>query len=49
MWVGTSSAKADVATVDEVAIGEAGLRIDRDGVQVSPCVPALETEQACAM
>jgi hypothetical protein len=25
------------------------VRVDRDGVQESPRVPALETEQACAM
>jgi hypothetical protein len=49
MWVGASSAKAEMATVDEVAIGEPQIRVDRDGVQVSPHVPALETEQACAM
>jgi hypothetical protein len=48
MWVGASSTKAEVATA-QVAVGEAEIRVDRDGVQVSPCVPALETEQACAM
>jgi hypothetical protein len=47
--VGASRAKAEVATVDEVAVGEAEIRVDRDGVQVSPRVPALETEHACAM
>jgi hypothetical protein len=49
VWVGASSAKAEVATVDEVAVKEAETRVDRGGVQVSPRVPALETEQACAM
>jgi hypothetical protein len=49
MWVGASSTKTDMATVDEVAIGEAEIRVDRDSVQVSPCVPALETEHACAI
>jgi hypothetical protein len=49
MWVGSSSAKAEMATIDEVAIGEAEVRVDRDGVQVSPRVPALETEQPCVM
>jgi hypothetical protein len=47
--VGASCAKAEVATVDEVAVGEAEIRVDRDGVQVSPSVTALETEQTCAM
>jgi hypothetical protein len=37
------------ATVDEVAIGEAETLVDWDSVQVRPCVPALETEQACVM
>jgi hypothetical protein len=36
-------AKEEVATVDEVAVGEAEIRGDRDDVQVSPSVPALET------
>jgi hypothetical protein len=49
MWVGASSTKTQVATVDEVAIGEAEIRVDRDEVQVGGGVPALETEQACAM
>jgi hypothetical protein len=49
MWVGTSSAKAEVATGDEVAVREAEIRVDQDGVQVSLHVPALETEQACTM
>jgi hypothetical protein len=49
MWVGASSAKAEMATADEFAIGEAEIRGDRDGVQVSPRVPALEAEHACAM
>jgi hypothetical protein len=47
--VGASCAKAEVATIDEVAVGEAEIRSDRDDVQVSPSVPALETEQARAM
>jgi hypothetical protein len=49
MWVGASSAKAEMATVHEVAIGEAEIRVDRDGVQVSPRVPELETEHECVM
>jgi hypothetical protein len=49
MRVGASSSKAVVATVVEVAVGEADIRVDEDGVQVSPCLPALETEQACVM
>jgi hypothetical protein len=49
MWVGASSAKAKMAAVDEVAIGEAEVRVARDGVQVDPSVPALETEQAGTM
>jgi hypothetical protein len=44
MWVGASSTKAEVATVEEAEI-----RVDQDEVQVGPPVPALETEQACAM
>jgi hypothetical protein len=47
--VGASCAKPQVATVDEVAVGEAEIRGDRDGFQVSPSVPALETEQVRAM
>jgi hypothetical protein len=47
--VGAGCAKADVATVDEVTVGEAEIRGDRDGVQVGPCVPALETKQPRAM
>jgi hypothetical protein len=53
--VGASCAKAEVAIGeaeirgDEVAIGEAEIRGDRDGVQVGPRVPALETEQARVM
>jgi hypothetical protein len=30
-WVGACSAKAEVATVDEVAVGEAEMRVDRNG------------------
>jgi hypothetical protein len=47
--VGASGTKAEVAAVDEVAITEAEIRGDRDGVQVSPVVTALETEQARAI
>jgi hypothetical protein len=47
--IGAGCAKAEVTTVDEVAIREAEIRVDLDGVQVSPPVPALETEQARAM
>jgi hypothetical protein len=38
-----------VATVDVVFVTEAEMRVDGDGVQVSPRVPVLETEQARAM
>jgi hypothetical protein len=44
-----SCAKSKVATVDEVAMGETHMRGDRDGVQISPSTPALQTEQVCAM
>jgi hypothetical protein len=47
--VGASCAKAEVATVDDVAVRETEIRGDRDGVQASPSVPALETGQARAM
>jgi hypothetical protein len=47
--VGASGAKAEVATVDEVAVGKTEIHGDPDGVQVSPRVPALETEQARTM
>jgi hypothetical protein len=47
--VGSSCTKAQVATVDEVAVGGAEIQGDRDGVQMSPCMPALETEQAHTM
>jgi hypothetical protein len=47
MRVGASCPKAKVATVDEVAVGEAEMLVH--GVQVIPCVPALEAQQACAM
>jgi hypothetical protein len=46
---GARYAKAEVATVDEVAVREAQICGDRDGVQVSPSVPALETERTRAM
>jgi hypothetical protein len=49
MWVGASGAKAEVATVDEVTFREAEIRVDQDGVQVHPTVPAMETEQSCWM
>jgi hypothetical protein len=49
VWVGASCVKSKVATVDEVAIREAGIWGDWDGVQVSPSVSALETEQARTM
>jgi hypothetical protein len=49
MRVGASSHKAKVATVDEVAVREVEMRVCRDGIQVSPSLPALEAEQACAM
>jgi hypothetical protein len=42
--VGASCAKAEVATVDEVGVGEPEIGGDRDGVQVSPRVPELETD-----
>jgi hypothetical protein len=48
MWVGASSAK-EVATDDEVAVGDAKILVDRDNVQITPCVPALGTKQACTM
>jgi hypothetical protein len=49
MRIGAGCTKAEVATVDEVAIREAEIRGDWDGVQVSPRVPALDTEQARGM
>jgi hypothetical protein len=49
MWLVASSAKVEVATVDEVAGREEEIRVDRNDVQVSPFVPALESEQACEM
>jgi hypothetical protein len=48
MRVGASSAQARVATVDEVAVIEAEIGVDRDSVQVVPQVPVLGTEQAYA-
>jgi hypothetical protein len=47
--VGASCAKSEVATDNEFAVGEAEIGGDRDGVQVSPSVTALESEQARAM
>jgi hypothetical protein len=38
-----------VATIDEVPIRNAEIQVDHDDAQVSPRVPALETEQLCAM
>jgi hypothetical protein len=49
MRVGADSAKAEVATVDEVTVREAEIQIDRDGVQVSLRALVLETGQSCAM
>jgi hypothetical protein len=49
MWVGASSTKVKVAIVDDNDVGEAEIRVDRDGVQVSPSVLALEAEHAWAM
>jgi hypothetical protein len=43
------SANAEVATITAVAVREAEVQVDRDGVQVNPRVPELETEQACVM
>jgi hypothetical protein len=48
-WVETSGVKVVVATVGEGGVREAETRVDRDGVRVSPCMPALETEQSSAM
>jgi hypothetical protein len=42
-------AKGEVATVDEVTIRGAEIRDDRDGVEVNPSVPALESEQSCML
>jgi hypothetical protein len=47
--VGASCAKSEVATVEAVAVGEMEIRGDRDSVQETPRVLALETEQARAM
>jgi hypothetical protein len=48
-WVGCSGAKAEVATVDKVTIEEAKIRVDQDGLPVSPRVSALKAKQSCAM
>jgi hypothetical protein len=48
-WVCASNVKEEVATVDEIAFREAEIWVDRDSVQVSLRMPALETEQLCAM
>jgi hypothetical protein len=42
MRVDVGSAKVEMASVDEVAVGEAQIQVDWDGVQLSPRVPALE-------
>jgi hypothetical protein len=47
MRVGASSAKAEVATIDEVAVRDAEIRLDWEGVQVSPRVPALDSDVQC--
>jgi hypothetical protein len=49
MWVDASSAEVEAATIAEVAVEEAEIRVDREVVQVSPCVRGLDTEQACVM
>jgi hypothetical protein len=38
MWVGASSANAEVAAVNEVTIREAEIQSDQDGVQARPSV-----------
>jgi hypothetical protein len=38
-----------VAAVDDVAVREAQIWGDRDGVQVSARMPVLQTEQSCVM
>jgi hypothetical protein len=48
MWIGAGCTKAKIATVDDVPITEARIRVDWSGVQVSPRAPALETEQVHA-
>jgi hypothetical protein len=47
MRVGASCAKAEVPTVDEVAVREAEIRVDWDAVQVSPGVPACYDDCVC--
>jgi hypothetical protein len=49
MWVGASGVKEEVATVDEVTIREAKIRIDWDNARVSPSMPALETQLSFMM
>jgi hypothetical protein len=49
MWVGASSANAEVATIDEVAVVKTETLVDRDPVELNLRVPALETEQSCGM
>jgi hypothetical protein len=44
---GASGPKAVLAIFDDVAIREAAICFDHDGVLVRSSVPALETEQAC--
>jgi hypothetical protein len=36
-----------VETVDEIAVAEEEMLVDLYGVHVNPCMPGLETEQAC--
>jgi hypothetical protein len=45
--VGASGAKAEVATVDEVTIRDAEIRVVRGSVQKCLCVPALDAEPSC--
>jgi hypothetical protein len=46
VWIGARWGKAEVATVDEVAVRETEIRGVGDDVQVSPSVPALATQQS---
>jgi hypothetical protein len=45
IWVHTSGCKVEVADVDGATITEAEIRVDWNGVHVSPRVPELEIEQ----
>jgi hypothetical protein len=49
MRVVASGTKVGVAAVDEVTRREATTLVDLDGVHVSPCVLALDTDQSCVM